>query len=132
MDTETEKIAMLSMGDTKSCQKMSGDEVRRDIQLRQQAKELEAIFLTQMIKAMRKTVPKNPWTESDNNLPNLMFESVMGKAMAGKGGLGLSKLIYDALRDMDQATLEKLRDLELEPDLRLINSAAVPQVKMEE
>jgi Rod binding domain-containing protein len=74
----------------------------RDIQLREKSVELEALFITQLFKAMEKTIPDgNLYGSSKNNLPNMLFSSVMGKAVAQKGGLGLSQMIYNSLREKD-------------------------------
>jgi len=79
----------------------------RDIQLRDKSIELEALFITQLFKAMEKTIPDgNLYGSSKNNLPNMLFSSVMGKAVAQKGGLGLAQMIYNSLREKD---LPKIR-----------------------
>src|SRR6056297_2952550 len=73
----------------------------RNIKLREKARDMESIFLSQMIKTMRKTIPDNPWGGSKNDLPSMMFSSVMGKAMAKSGGIGLAKKIFNSLKEMN-------------------------------
>jgi len=74
---------------------------REELRLRQTSKDMESIFLSVMIKAMEKTIPKNKNSQS-NNLVNMFFSTVMGKEMAGKGGIGLADLIYESLKEKDE------------------------------
>ncbi len=64
------------------------------------SKALEAVFLTQLIKSMEKTIPDGS-TGGKNSLSSMMFGSVMGDAMSQGGGIGLSKMIFDSLKEMD-------------------------------
>lgn len=75
-------------------------ELSKDLKLKAQAQEMEAIFLTKLIKTMEQTIPKSE-ESSGNNLHSMMFASSMGKAMAEGGGIGLAKMIYSALKDKD-------------------------------
>ena len=72
----------------------------RDIQLMKKSNELEAVFLTQLIKSMEKTIPDG-LGGGKNSLSTMMFSSVMGDAMTSGGGIGLSKMIFTSLRSMD-------------------------------
>jgi Rod binding domain-containing protein len=85
----------------------------KDLKLRAQAEELEAIFLSKLVKAMEKTIPKNE-SGSTNTLSSMMFSSEMGKAMAKNGGIGLAKIIYNSLKD---------KDVDLGDELSKINDA---------
>jgi len=82
----------------------------QDLRLRAQSRKLEALFITQMFKAMEKTVPESGLTGArKNNLPSMMFSSVMGDAVAEQGGLGLSEVIYNSLREKENlSALEAL------------------------
>ena len=82
----------------------------RDIQLKAQAEEMEAIFLGKMIKAMEKTIPKSD-DNSSNTLSSMLFSSEMGKTMAKSGGIGLAKFIYNSLKDKDVDISEELLKL---------------------
>jgi Rod binding domain-containing protein len=66
--------------------------------LLKKSKELESVFLTQMIKSMEKTIPEG-MGGSKNSLSSMMFSSVMGDAMSEGGGIGLSKMIYASLKN---------------------------------
>ena len=74
--------------------------VSRDIKLKAQAQEMEAIFLTKMIKAMEQTIPKTD-DSSSSSLSGMMFSGEMGKVMSKNGGIGLAKFIYNALKDKE-------------------------------
>ena len=70
---------------------------KEELRLRQTSKDMESIFLGIMIKAMEKTIPRSKESQG-NNLVNMFFSTVMGKEMAGKGGIGLADLIYESLK----------------------------------
>ena len=72
----------------------------RDAALRKKSKELEAVFLTQLIKSMEKTVPEG-LNGGKSTLSTMMFGSVMGDAMTEGGGIGLSKMIFNSFKKMD-------------------------------
>ena len=72
----------------------------RDAELMKKSKELESVFLTQMIKAMEKTVPEG-MGGTKNTLSSMMFSSVMADAMSDGGGIGLSRMIFQSLKDQD-------------------------------
>ena len=75
----------------------------RDLQLLKKSKELESVFLTQLIKSMEKTIPEG-MGGGKSSLSNMMFSSVMGDAMSAGGGIGLSKIIYASLRSRGAGT----------------------------
>ncbi|MCF7741395.1 MAG: rod-binding protein [Candidatus Marinimicrobia bacterium] len=94
----------------------------RNIKLREKARDMESIFLSQMIKTMRKTIPDNPWGGSKNDLPSMMFSSVMGKAMAKSGGIGLAKKIFNSLKDMNDQEIQKIDTEELDQNPMSLNT----------
>ncbi len=82
--------------------KMGDKEELRNDQLRKKSNELEAVFLTQLIKSMEKTIPEGIGG-GKNSLSTMMFSSVLGDAMSNGGGIGLSKMIFESLKKMDGA-----------------------------
>lgn len=88
----------------------------RDEKLWKASKDMEGVFLSQLIKAMEKTIPKSGLTGSNNNLAKMMFSSVLGKEIANKGGIGLAKHIYEGLKNDNSKTLNKLQS-EYPPDI---------------
>ncbi|MCF7885851.1 MAG: hypothetical protein K9M80_05085 [Candidatus Marinimicrobia bacterium] len=94
----------------------------RILKIKEKAREMESLFLTQVVKAMRKTVPKNSQEESKNDLPSMMFSSVMGKALSKSGGIGLAKKISESLMKMDNQELEKFQEEQLDNQAININA----------
>ncbi len=80
----------------------SAADPKRDAQMRQVSRDMEAVFLTQLFKVMAKTVPTGPLSGRKNTLPSVLFSSVMGKAVAESGGIGLAEVIYRSLREKDE------------------------------
>ena len=80
---------------------LSDEDIEKDILLKKKSRELEAIFLTQLMKVMERTVPKGESEGSDNSLSSMMFSTVMGDSIAESGGIGLSDMLYQALKDRD-------------------------------
>jgi len=98
-------------------------ELSKDLKLKAQAEEMEAIFLTKLIKTMEQTIPKSEQS-SGNNLHTMMFASSMGKAMAKSGGIGLAKMIYTSLCDKDSDIgdeLSKINDNMNQDNTQILN-----------
>lgn len=87
--------------------RLDDDSESRDIKLRQKSRELEAVFMTQMMKAMEKTIPDGLFG-GKSSLPTMLFSSVMGDALAGSGGIGLSEMIYQNLKEDGGETRSEL------------------------
>jgi Rod binding domain-containing protein len=81
---------------------------KEDAKLRQSAKDMEAIFLNIMIKAMESTIPENQTTE--NSMAKMMFSNVMSQALAQGGGIGLADFIYHSLQQSDLAAISKIKN----------------------
>jgi len=79
-----------------------------DLALRKKSRELEAVFLTRLMKVMEKTIPKE---SSGQTLSTLMFSTVMGDALADSGGIGLSDMIYRSLSENESASDQQLDGL---------------------
>lgn len=79
----------------------------QEARLMKSAKELEGLFLSHVLKVMRKTIPKESGQSS--NMVDMMFSGVMGKGLAEQGGIGMSKFLYDALAENDIQAIEKLK-----------------------
>lgn len=95
---------------SKKAQNGLNKEKMREIKLRGKCKELEAVFLTQLFKVMEKTIPKSSNEGSQNTLSSMMFSSVMGQTLADQGGIGLTEIIYESLKDKDELpTLDELK-----------------------
>jgi len=105
---------------SKKAQNGLNKEKMREIKLRGKCKELEAVFLTQLFKVMEKTIPKSSNEGSQNTLSSMMFSSVMGQTLADQGGIGLTEIIYESLKDKDE--LPMLDELKANDVLSNMNS----------
>ncbi len=67
--------------------------------LQKVARDFESIFLSQLVRAMGKTLPEGSMTTG--GMADLMFDQVMGEALSEGGGIGLAKIIYRDLLSKD-------------------------------
>lgn len=65
------------------------------------AQNFESLFMAQLMKTMRKTLPEGAL--AGKGLPELMFDQVMGTALTEGGGIGLAELLY---RDLQSKVIE--------------------------
>ncbi len=101
---ETVKLQNLTQNAIKSVKKPTTNN-KEEIKLRSSAKQLEGLFLTFVLKAMEKTIPKFDKQASSNNLVSMMFSTVMGEDLAKQGGVGLAEFIYRNMKKDDAQTL---------------------------
>ena len=82
----------------------------RDIEsLRQSTREFEALYINEMFKAMRKTIPEGGLIEKD--MSQDIYEEMMDMERAriaseGKG-IGLGQAMFDQLRHLVENRIEK-------------------------
>jgi len=81
--------------------KLTGAQERELKKLREASQDFEAIFIKQMLDAMRKTVPKGGII--DGGMAEEIFEDLLyeerAKIMAKSGSLGLADIIFDKYKD---------------------------------
>lgn len=82
-------------------QRLGGStEEKREGKLREASQDFEAIFLHQMLKQMRATVPKEGLLHSkDEEFWQSHFDTEMSVQMARSGGIGLGDMIFEQLRE---------------------------------
>jgi len=58
--------------------------------------DFESIFISQMLKEMRKSIPKSGLLdgESQQDMYLSLFDEELSKSMAKRGGIGLGKILY--------------------------------------
>lgn len=73
--------------------------------LRQSCREFEAIYINEMYKTMRKTVPDSGLFEKDmaDTLYQEMMDLEMAKDTAAGDGMGIGKAMYEQLREIGRA-----------------------------
>ncbi|NBX83119.1 hypothetical protein EBQ90_08535 [bacterium] len=77
----------------------SGEKPQENPEVRKVAKQFEAIFINQMIGAMRKTVPSGgliPESNAERTF-KAMLDSENAQRMADSEQLGLSQIVYEHL-----------------------------------
>ena len=79
------------------------DATRSDADLKSASEQFEALLLNLMIKEMRATVPES--VLFNHSMAEEMFTGMLDEQMAVKmaasGGIGLSRLIFDQLKEDD-------------------------------
>lgn len=68
----------------------------KEQKLQKVARDFESIFLSQLVRAMGKTLPEG--SMATGGMADLMFDQVMGQALSEGGGIGLAAIIYRDLR----------------------------------
>ncbi len=92
-------------------QKNAESSGEKEKKLRKASKELEGMFLSILFKAMEKTIPRDSKEDSKMNLAQMMFSTVMGEAIAEKGGIGLADFFYRTLQEAED--LSRLEEMNL-------------------
>ncbi len=101
---EISKATLQSVKTIKPEQKPTTD--KEDKKLKESAKQLEGLFLTFMLKAMEKTVPKFDDKKNSNNLASMMFSMVLGQDLSEKGGVGLADFIYKNMKEHQDKNIQ--------------------------
>jgi flagellar protein FlgJ len=67
--------------------------------IKETAQEFEALFIEQLFKSMRNTIPKDEWL--DGGIKQEIFEDMLyseySKKISSSGGIGLGNLVYKFL-----------------------------------
>jgi flagellar protein FlgJ len=87
-------------GTTKS-QTATSDDPLRDKKLRKACRDFESIFLFNLFKEMRQTIPRSGMLPSapGKETFQMMFDQKIAEDLAGRGeGMGLQKMLYEQLR----------------------------------
>ncbi len=79
--------------------------------LRHSCREFEAIYVQEMYKAMRKTVPESGLFEKDmsSELYKEMLDMEMARATASGAGMGIGEAMYNQLKDQVAAKYDQNR-----------------------
>ena len=82
-----------------------------DKKLLKVCQDFESIFVQQLLKEMRKTVPKDGFLPESNeqSIYKSMFDEEIANKIAGQGTLGLAETLFEQIRD-------KSKDKKFQPD----------------
>ena len=82
----------------------------RDIEsLRQSTREFEALYINEMFKAMRKTIPEGGLIEKDmsQDIYEEMMDMERARVASEGKGIGLGQAMFDQLRHLVENRIEK-------------------------
>lgn len=99
MNLSIDPRTMLSATDTKS---QATDPKEKELQaLRKSCREFEAIYINEMYKAMRKTVPDSGLFKKDmaSELYKEMLDMELAKQTAAGKGMGIGAAMYNQLKE---------------------------------
>ncbi len=73
---------------------------RDDRALRKAAVELESLFIQQLLKEMRNTIPHSGLMENapGKDIHTTLIDMQLSRQLAREGGIGLADMIYDSLK----------------------------------
>jgi flagellar protein FlgJ len=74
-------------------------------QLEQVTKEFESIFLSYMLKQMRKTIPEDPLLGNSvaGDIFYDLYDDAVSKEFSKAGGIGLATILYNQLAKLEEA-----------------------------
>jgi flagellar protein FlgJ len=88
-------------GGTTKSQMATSDDSLRDKKLRKACRDFESIFLFNLFKEMRKTIPRSGMLPAapGKETFEMMFDQKVAEDLSGRGeGMGLQKMLYEQLR----------------------------------
>ena len=73
---------------------------KKHLDLKKATQQFEAYFVNELLKEMRKTVPKDTLIQDDGNGQDIfqgMMDQTLSESMSSRGDLGMAKMMYDQL-----------------------------------
>ena len=72
----------------------------RDTRLKRACAEFESIFITYILKSMRKTILEDGLLGNSNEskIFNAMFDEKLAQGIAKSGGIGLGKMLFEQVK----------------------------------
>ncbi len=69
--------------------------------LKEACQQFESLFLTQMLKEMKKSIPKSEGegNKEKDTYEDMMYEEV-AKSMASSGGVGMANILYQQMQEL--------------------------------
>jgi flagellar protein FlgJ len=72
-----------------------------ETKLKDACQQFESLFLSQMLKEMKKSIPKadGEGNKEKDTYEDMMYEEV-AKSMASSGGVGMANILYQQMKDL--------------------------------
>ena len=107
MSGETNNLEIQPMNPSStpaSAGKESGVKRSDEGKLRKACEDFESIFISQMLKAMRQTIPKSGLLDGGSQQDTYLslFDEELSKSMAKRGGIGLGKILYQNILNQEK------------------------------
>ena len=101
MDSKIDPKQLLNQALTKTPKRAPGRDPKK---LKEVAQQFEAVFIQQMFKEMRNTIPEGGLIERGNadDVYTQLQDAEAAKVMAEQGGIGLADLMLKQLLDEDK------------------------------
>jgi flagellar protein FlgJ len=86
--------------------------------LKKVCEDFESIFISQMLKVMRQSIPKTGLLDggSQQDMYLSLFDEELSKSMAKKGGMGLGKILYQNIMNQGKNRNPSPAELSAAPD----------------
>ena len=73
---------------------------KKHLDLKKATQQFEGYFVNELLKEMRKTVPKDTLVKDDGDGQEIfqgMMDQTLSEAMSSRGDIGMAKMMYDQL-----------------------------------
>ena len=71
-----------------------------EAKLKEACDQFESLFLSQMLKEMKKSVPKAEDANKEQDTYDDMMYDEIAKSMAASGGIGMANVLYQQVKDL--------------------------------
>ncbi len=99
MDIPLNSKFLVDIAKAESSKKILTNEPKSPHELHKAAQDFEAVLLNMVIKAMWKTIPESGLFEKNNStqIYEGLMHSSLSEEIAGNGGMGIAKVLYQQL-----------------------------------
>jgi peptidoglycan hydrolase FlgJ len=71
-----------------------------ETKLKDACQQFESLFLSQILKEMKKSIPKSDGESKDKEMYDDMMYDEISKSMASSGGIGMANILYQQMKDI--------------------------------
>ena len=79
---------------------LSPSKKQDESKLKEACEQFESLFLSQMLKEMKKSVPKAEDANKEQDTYDEMMYDEIAKSMAASGGVGMANILYQQVKDL--------------------------------